>query len=110
MIIKRMQPARYLAALMFLWGLVATFSAFVNNFASLIVCRLLLGLFEAGLFPGVILYLSMFYNRRNVALRQAVFYGTYAISGAVGGLVSYGIAELDGVAGWSGWRWIILYV
>lgn len=108
MIIKRMQPARYLAGLMFLWGLVATFSAFVNNFAALVACRLLLGMFEAGLFPGVILYLSMFYNKRNLALRQAYFYGTSAISGALGGLVAYAIGDLDGKAGWSGWRWIIL--
>ncbi|KAF1917602.1 major facilitator superfamily domain-containing protein [Ampelomyces quisqualis] len=108
MIIKRMQPARYLAGLVFCWGLVATFSAFVNNFAALVACRLLLGIFEAGLFPGVILYLSMFYNKRNLALRQAYFYGTSAISGALGGLVAYAIGELDGAAGWSGWRWIIL--
>lgn len=108
MIIKRMKPARYLAGLMFCWGIVATFSAFVNNFAGLVACRLLLGLFEAGLFPGVILYLSMFYNKRNVSLRQAWFYGTSAISGALGGLVAYAIGELDGAAGWRGWRWIIL--
>lgn len=108
MIIKRMQPARYLAGLVFFWGIVATFSAFVNSFAALVACRLLLGMFEAGLFPGVILYLSMFYNKRNLALRQAYFYGTSAISGALGGLVAYAIGELDGAAGWSGWRWIIL--
>lgn len=79
-----MQPARYLAVLVFLWGLVATFSAFVNNFAALVACRLLLGVFEAGLFPGVILYLSMFYNKKDVSLRNAYFYGTSAIAGALG--------------------------
>lgn len=79
-----MQPARYLGGLMFVWGLVATFTAFVSNYAALIACRLLLGVFEAGLFPGVILYLSMFYNRRNVSLRQAAFYGTSAIAGGLG--------------------------
>jgi len=108
MIIKKLQPARYLAGIAFFWGLVATFSAFVQNFAGLVACRLLLGIFEAGLFPGVIIYLSMFYNKKSVALRNAYFYGTSAISGAVGGLVAYGIGELDGAAGWSGWRWIIL--
>jgi hypothetical protein len=46
------------------------------------------------------------YNKRNLALRQAYFYGTSAISGALGGLVAYAIGELDGVAGWSGWRWM----
>ncbi|KAL0938280.1 major facilitator superfamily transporter [Colletotrichum truncatum] len=108
MIIKRLQPARYLAGLTLCWGLVATFSAFVQNFAALVACRLLLGLFEAGFFPGVVLYLSMFYSRRSLALRIAYFYGTAAASGVAGGLVAYGISFMDGTAGWSAWRWIIL--
>lgn len=55
MIIKRLQPGRYLAGLTFCWGIVATFSAFVQSFGALVACRLLLGLFEAGFFPGVVL-------------------------------------------------------
>ena len=60
-----MKPARYLAGLTLAWGLVATFTAFVNNLASLVVCRLLLGLFEAGLFPGVIMVGSSYAHRSN---------------------------------------------
>lgn len=82
--------------------------AFCNNYAALIACRLLLGVFESGLFPGVILYLSMFYNKKSLSLRQAYFYGTSAIAGAVGGLVAYAIGDLDGTAGWSGWRWVFM--
>lgn len=110
LIIKRLQPARYLAVLTIAWGLVATFTAFVQNFAGLVACRLLLGLFEAGLFPGIILYLTMFYNKPNIALRTAYFFATSAISGAAGGLVSYGISFMDGAGGWRAWRWIILIV
>ncbi|KAJ4312922.1 hypothetical protein N0V84_009691 [Fusarium piperis] len=108
MIIKRLQPARYLAGLTLAWGLIATFSALVQNFTGLIVCRLLLGLFEAGLFPGVILYLTMFYGKRSIALRMAYFFATSAFSGVAGGLVAYGISFLDGSSGWRAWRWIIL--
>jgi sugar phosphate permease len=50
----------------------------------------------------------MFYNRKNIALRTSFLFGTAALSGAIGGLVAYAIGDLDGVAGWSGWRWIIL--
>lgn len=46
----------------------------------------------------------MFYNRRNIALRTSFLFGTAALSGAIGGLVAYGIGDLDGVMGWSGWR------
>lgn len=108
MIIKKLQPARYLAGLTICWGFIATFSAFVQNLGSLIACRLLLGLFEAGFFPGVVLYLSMFYGRRSLALRIAYFYSTAALSGVAGGLVAYGIGHMHGYAGWSAWRWIIL--
>lgn len=107
-----MKPARYLAGLVLLWGLVATFSAFVNSFAALVACRLLLGTFEAGLFPGILLYQTLFYNKRQISLRNAYFYATSAGAGAVGGLVAYGIGEMDnggeGTAGWRAWRWIIL--
>ena len=108
MIIKKMQPARYLAGLMLAWGITATFSAFVSNFASLVACRLLLGLFEAGFFPGVVLYLSMFYPRKRLALRVAYFFATAALSGVAGGLVAYGISFMDNASGWRAWRWIIL--
>lgn len=108
MIIKKLQPSRYLAGLTIAWGIVATFSAWVNSFGALVGCRLLLGLFEAGFFPGVVLYLSMFYGRRNLALRIAYFYSTAAISGLCGGLVAYGIGHMNGAGGWNAWRWIIL--
>ncbi|KFA51923.1 hypothetical protein S40293_07045 [Stachybotrys chartarum IBT 40293] len=114
LIIKRLQPARYIAGLVFFWGLVAIFTGFASDFGSLVACRLLLGLFEAGLFPGIMLYLTMFYNKRHISLRNAYFYSVSAISGAVGGLVAYGIGFLDdwdgedqGAAGWRAWRWII---
>lgn len=108
LIIKKLQPARYLAGLTIGWGLIATFSAFVQNFAGLLVCRLLLGLFEAGFFPGVVLYLSMFYGRNSLALRIAYFFGTAAASGVIGGLIAYGISFMDGDGGWRAWRWIIV--
>ncbi|KAJ4157124.1 hypothetical protein NW754_008766 [Fusarium falciforme] len=114
LIIKKMQPARYIAGLLFFWGIVACFTGFVNNFAALVACRLLLGFFEAGLFPGIMLYLTMFYSKRHISLRNAYFYSISAISGAIGGLVALGIGELDnwdgegqGAAGWRAWRWII---
>lgn len=93
---------------MFAWGLVATFTAFVNSLGALIACRLLLGLFEAGLFPGIIVYLTIFYDKRSIALRTAWFFSMAAVSGACGGFVAYAIGHMDGVGGWRAWRWIIL--
>jgi MFS family permease len=52
----------------------------------------------------------MFYNRSNIGLRTSYFLATAAISGAVGGLVAYGVGFMDNVAGWRAWRWVILIV
>lgn len=60
------------------------------------------------LFAAIQQYLSMFYGRRNLGLRVAFFFSTAAIAGFAGGLVSYGISDLDGNRGWRAWRWIIL--
>ena len=107
-----MQPARWLGGITFAWGLVATFSAFCNTKGAFIACRLLLGVFEAGLFPGMrtemilptkltniclgfLVYLSMFYNKRSIALRVAYLFSTAAWAGALGGLVAYAIGFLD---------------
>ncbi|KLU87131.1 hypothetical protein MAPG_06135 [Magnaporthiopsis poae ATCC 64411] len=109
MVIKRLQPARYLAGLVLAWGIVATLTAWVTNLAGLIACRLLLGLFEAGLFPGVVLYFTMFYGKRSIGTRIAYFFATSAFSGVAGGLVAYAIgAHLDGALGWRAWRWIVV--
>ena len=120
-----MQPARWLGGIPFAWGMAATFSAFCNTKGAFIACRLLLGVFEAGLFPGMrtemilptkltniclgfLVYLSMFYNKRSTALRVAYLFSTAAWAGALGGLVAYAIGFLDGAHGWRGWRWIFL--
>jgi MFS family permease len=107
MIIKRLQPARFLGGLALCWGIVATCSALVQDFGGLVACRLLLGLFEAGMFPGIILYLGMFYNRNSIALRVSYFFSIAAVSGAAGGLVAYACGSLDGVMGWKAWRWVL---
>lgn len=50
----------------------------------------------------------MFYNRKDIALRIAYLLSTAAVSGTIGGLVAYAVHPLDGIAGWSAWRWLIL--
>ena len=86
------------------WGLVATFSGFTQSYVGLIVCRLLLGLTEAGLFPGMVVYLTFWYTKKELALRTAYLFVSAAIAGSIGGLLAYGIGFMDGLAGYSGWR------
>ncbi|OBT68516.1 hypothetical protein VE03_02875 [Pseudogymnoascus sp. 23342-1-I1] len=108
LLLKKFQPGRYIAVITITWGIIATLSGLVNNFGSLVACRLLLGVFEAGLFPGLITYLTLFYSRRQLAVRIGYLFTSAAIAGACGGLIAYGISFMDGAAGLSGWRWIFI--
>ncbi|KIW61067.1 hypothetical protein PV05_01229 [Exophiala xenobiotica] len=108
LIIRRLRPSRYIAFITTCWGIVATLSGLVQNYGGLIACRLILGALEAGLFPGMTLYLTVFYTKRQLALRVGYLFVSAAIAGSVGGLLAYGIGFMDGVQGYRGWRWIFI--
>lgn len=80
----------------------------MQNYAGLIVCRLMLGAVEGGLFPGMAIYLTFFYTKRELALRIGYLFVSAALAGACGGLLAFGIGHMDGVAGQRGWRWIMI--
>lgn len=83
----------------------------MQNWAGLVAVRLLLGIAEAGLYPGVIFYLSLWYPRHLYQTRVSIFFASATIAGSFSGLLAYGIGFMDGVRGYSGWRWIfILFV
>ncbi|EME43401.1 hypothetical protein DOTSEDRAFT_132336 [Dothistroma septosporum NZE10] len=108
LVLKRLKPNIFLPSIAVAWGIVATCTAAVQSYTGLIVCRLLMGFFEAGLCPGIVVYLTMFYTRRQLALRIATFLAGAALAGAVGGLIAYGVKDLDGVRGLSAWRWLMV--
>ncbi|KAK6533989.1 hypothetical protein TWF281_005330 [Arthrobotrys megalospora] len=108
LVIKKFRPSRWIAFITVAWGLVATFTGLVQSYGGLIACRLLLGLFEAGLFPGLTVYLTFWYTRKEIALRIGYLFVSAAIAGACGGLLAYAIGFLDGTSGMRGWRWIMI--
>ncbi|KAI0448201.1 DNA-repair protein rad2 [Xylaria telfairii] len=108
LVLKPIGPRRWLAFIVLVWGVIALAAGFVHNFGSLLALRVLLGAFEAGLFPGLNVYLTFFYTKRELALRVGYLFVSAAIAGALGGLLAYGIGHLDGVRGMSGWRWIMI--
>ncbi|ODV91339.1 hypothetical protein CANCADRAFT_148212 [Tortispora caseinolytica NRRL Y-17796] len=106
--LKRLHPKYYLPSLTIAWGIITTLSCLVQNFGGFVTVRVLLGLAEAGLFPGMIFYLSMWYPRYKQLSRFSWFFSAASLSGAFGGLLGRGLVALDGRAGLEGWRWIFL--
>jgi MFS family permease len=68
--------------------------AAMHSFSTLLLCRFLLGSFEAGLFPGIIYYTSLWYRRREQAVRLGFFWSFSALAGAFGGLIAYSISQI----------------
>lgn len=108
LVLKQFTPRRWIAFLAGAWGITATLMGLVDSYASLIVCRLILGVLEAGLFPGLTVYLTFFYTKHELARRVGYLFVSSAIAGALGGLLAFGIGHMDGLRGMSGWRWILI--
>lgn len=68
-LLKKLQPSRWLAFLMFCWGGMTIATAGTNNFGSVTAVRFLLGTFEAGLFPGLVYYLTFWYKHDERSVR-----------------------------------------
>ncbi|CAE6446307.1 unnamed protein product [Rhizoctonia solani] len=103
--LKRLRPSIWLSALMLLWG---TVQGLVHNYGGLLGMRWMLGMFEAGLFPGVNYYLSCWYKRSEFGIRAAVFFSAATVSGAFGGLLAAAISKMDGIGGKPAWAWIFI--
>ncbi|KAL1587290.1 hypothetical protein WHR41_04431 [Cladosporium halotolerans] len=107
-ILKKVAPSTWLAAIMFLWGVVTVGQGLITNQAGLVAMRLLLGLFEAGFFPGCVYLISMYYKRYELQWRLNLFFCGAILAGAFSGLLAYALAKLDGLGGLGGWRWIFI--
>lgn len=108
LVLKKFRPSRWLTFITVGWGIVSTLTGIVQSYAGLIVARVFLGLLEGGLLPGLTVYLTLFYTKKEIALRISFLFISSALAGACGGLLAYGIGFLDGVRGYSGWRWIFI--
>lgn len=78
----------------------------MQSFGGLIAVRLALGMVESGLFPGLAVYLTFFYTKKELALRIGYLFVSAALAGGTGGLLAYGIGHMNGLSGQSGWRWL----
>jgi MFS family permease len=107
MIIKHVRPSLYISSLMFVWGIVNMCMGFVHSYAALVALRVLLGVFEAGVLPGIVYVTSMYYKRHEYQKRMSFFFCSTVVAGAFGGLLAYAIAGLA-TPTMAAWRWIFI--
>jgi D-galactonate transporter len=109
MILAKTGARVWIARIMVTWGVISSAMMFVTTPTSFYVLRFLLGVAEAGFFPGIILYLTYWYPARRRARIVALFMTAIALSGVVGGPLSGWIMQaFAGVNGWTGWQWLFL--
>jgi len=109
LILHRVGGRRWLARMMLTWGIIAGAMALVRGATGFFVLRFLLGVAEAGFFPGVVYYLTYWVPAAHRARLLGAFMLAIPISTAVGGPLSGALLKLDGLFGLAGWQWLFLF-
>ncbi|KXS18715.1 MFS general substrate transporter [Gonapodya prolifera JEL478] len=108
MVLKYFTPRVWFTRIMLMWGVISGCQAACQNKAGIVVCRLLVGLAEAGLLPGLLFWIGFWYRKYEIATRTALIHSMLALSSAFAGLIATGIGQMNGTAGLPTWRWIFI--
>jgi D-galactonate transporter len=99
----------WIARIMITWGIISALTMFITTPTMFYVMRFILGVAEAGFFPGIILYLTYWFPAERRGRMTTLFMTAIALSGLIGGPVSGWIMKnFDGVNGWHSWQWLFL--
>ncbi len=108
-ILQKVGAKIWIARIMIMWGIISAGMMFTNSETTFYVLRFLLGVAEAGFFPGIILYLTYWFTRQHRARMVANFMTAVAFAGIIGGPISgWILAHMAGVGGLKGWQWLYL--
>ncbi len=106
LISKKLGPDNWIPVQMICWSIVACSQSRITGKSTFYATRALLGLFEGGFIPDVILYLTYFYKSSELPVRLSFFWGAYIITFIVSAFLAFGILHLGETTGWAGWRWL----
>jgi D-galactonate transporter len=108
-IMHKVGARRWIARIMISWGVLSAAMMFVESATSFYVLRFLLGLAEAGFFPGIIYYLTRWYPADRRGRATSLFLTAIALAGVIGGPLSgWILRDTNGLAGLAGWQWMFL--
>ena len=108
LILERVGARRWIARIMIGWGLVSMGTMFVWDATSFMAARVLLGIAEAGFFPGMVLFFTYWFPASERARTGALFMMAAPISVIIGAPVSTSLLRMDGLMGLQGWQWLFL--
>lgn len=108
LILHRVGARRWMCRIMVSWGIVSSLMMFAHNATTFYLFRFLLGVMEAGFFPGVIYYLTYWYPSKMRARSIGLFYFGIPMALIIGGPLSGWLLEFDGHGGLKGWQWMFL--
>ena len=106
--LARVGPRFWIARIMISWGIIATLMMFVRTPTQFYVLRFLLGVAEAGFFPGIVFYLSQWFPVSMRARAQSRFMLGIPLSNTIGGIIGGALLSLDGKLGLAGWQWLFV--
>jgi D-galactonate transporter len=108
-LLHKVGARRWIAGILIAWGICSALFALVRTEQQFYLLRLLLGIAEAGLAPGVLLYLTYWFPSHRRARMTSLWFTAIPLSGIVGGPLSgWVIDQCSGALGWAGWRWMFL--
>ncbi len=109
MLLERIGARKTITRIMFIWGMVSAATMLVSSPIQFYVIRFLLGIFEAGFFPGVLFYLTYWYPQKQRGRISGYFISSIIVAGILAGPISGLImAGMNGTAGLKGWQWMFL--
>jgi ACS family tartrate transporter-like MFS transporter len=107
LILERVGARRWIARIMVTWGVISAGMAFVTGSTSFLTMRFLLGLAEAGFFPGILLYLTYWFPAKERARVVGLFMVALPLAGLIGSPISGELMRVSGL-GLDGWQWMFI--
>ncbi len=108
LILNKVGARKWIARILLTWGIISALTAFVWNEWTFYTIRFLLGLAEAGFYPGIVLYLTWWFPSYYRSRMMGIFQAASVISLIIGPPVSAYLLTLDGWLGLQGWQWLFL--
>ena len=108
MILHKVGARLWIARIMITWGLITVLTGFAQSATHLYILRFLLGVAEAGFMPGILLYLTYWFRKRERAIATSIFLLAIPIASIIGSPLSTWIMDVVHWGGLSGWRWMFI--